>query len=113
MMTMFMGEVIQGLNDAAWDLRGDFFNNDCGGAEFMTYYTPNSGIDNICIPDTNEPAPCSTGGQAWLVHNPWAIYVSARSRHPGGVVVVMGDGSAHFVIDQISLGVWRSLSRVY
>ncbi len=43
--TMFMGEVIQAVNDSDWDFRGDFFNSDCGAAEFMTLYTPNSGID--------------------------------------------------------------------
>ncbi|MBU4399307.1 MAG: DUF1559 domain-containing protein, partial [Planctomycetes bacterium] len=106
--TMFMGEVIQAVNDADWDLRGDFLNSDAGAAEFMTFYTPNSGIDStLCAgADPNEPAPCQSG---WL----WGsgpVYVSARSRHPGGVVIAFGDGSVHFIADQISLNVWRALS---
>ena len=45
--TMFMGEVIQAINDADFDFRGDFFNDDIGAAQFMTLYTPNSGIDSM------------------------------------------------------------------
>ena len=44
--TMFMGEVVQAILDTDSDLRGDFFNDDCGAAQFMTLYTPNSGIDS-------------------------------------------------------------------
>jgi prepilin-type processing-associated H-X9-DG protein len=38
------------------------------------------------------------------------VYVSSRSRHPGGVNVVFGDGSVPFMTDGISIGVWRALS---
>lgn len=31
---------------------------------------------------------------------------TARSMHPGGVQVLMGDGSAHFVSDTVSLDIW-------
>ncbi len=34
---------------------------------------------------------------------------TARSRHPGGVNVLMGDGSGRFVLDSISQEVWRGL----
>ncbi|MCR4415601.1 MAG: DUF1559 domain-containing protein, partial [Thermoguttaceae bacterium] len=34
----------------------------------------------------------------------------ARSRHPGGVQVGMGDGSARFISDTIDINVWRGLS---
>ena len=51
--TMFMGEVVQAILDTDSDLRGDFFNDDCGAAQFMTLYTPNSGIDStLCRPDS-------------------------------------------------------------
>jgi len=100
--TMFMGEVIQAVNDKDYDFRGDFFNSDVGAAQFMTVYTPNAGIDSMaCIGATpNEPGPCQMGGP---------VYVSARSRHPGGVVVAFGDGSVHFIINQISLEIWRAV----
>jgi prepilin-type N-terminal cleavage/methylation domain-containing protein/prepilin-type processing-associated H-X9-DG protein len=35
---------------------------------------------------------------------------AARSRHPGGVNVLLGDGSVHFVSQSISLNTWRALS---
>ena len=82
--TMFMSEVIQAISDDAsygWDFRGDFFNNDTGAAQFMTYYTPNSGIDSMptcsSIPTPNDPSPCQSG--EW-------VYMSARSKHPGGAI---------------------------
>jgi prepilin-type N-terminal cleavage/methylation domain-containing protein len=38
-----------------------------------------------------------------------AMQVSASSRHPGGVHVLTGDGSVHFVSNNVDLGVWRAL----
>ena len=35
--------------------------------------------------------------------------VTARSRHPGGVNVLMGDGAVRFVGEQVPLAVWRGL----
>ncbi len=101
--TMFMGEIIQAINDADLDFRGDFFNSDVGAAQFMTLYTPNSGIDTTgCFEaNPNEPAPCQPAAP---------FYVSARSRHPGGVTIAFGDGSVHFIADQIALNLWRALS---
>jgi prepilin-type processing-associated H-X9-DG protein len=34
----------------------------------------------------------------------------ASSAHPGGVNMVLGDGSVHFIKDHIELSVWRALS---
>lgn len=36
--------------------------------------------------------------------------MAARSYHPGGVTVLVCDGSVHFVADTIELAVWRGLS---
>jgi prepilin-type N-terminal cleavage/methylation domain-containing protein/prepilin-type processing-associated H-X9-DG protein len=35
---------------------------------------------------------------------------AARSRHPGGVNVLLGDGSVHFVPQSVSLTTWRALA---
>ncbi|MGN1065665.1 MAG: DUF3567 family protein [Thermoguttaceae bacterium] len=36
-------------------------------------------------------------------------WVSARSRHSGGVNCVYADGSVHFISDTINVDVWRAL----
>ncbi len=110
--TMFMGEVLKAIDDDVWDFRGAFFNPARGCAQFMTLYTPNSGIDSTqCGATTdpvgnNEPAPCEPAG--WDFNIP--VYMSARSRHPGGVNILFGDGSVHFVVDNIDIDLWRAQS---
>ena len=37
------------------------------------------------------------------------MYKSARSRHPGGVNVIMADCSLRFVQDDIALATWRAM----
>jgi prepilin-type processing-associated H-X9-DG protein len=37
-------------------------------------------------------------------------YFAARSRHPGGVNVLLGDGSVRFVTNSVDLNTWRALS---
>ena len=102
--TLFMSELIQAIQDADFDFRGDFLNDDVGAAQFMTLYTPNAGVDSmpcyIAFPG-GDPGPVQTG---------IPVYVSARSRHPGGVNVAFGDGSIQFISNEISLNLWRALS---
>jgi prepilin-type N-terminal cleavage/methylation domain-containing protein/prepilin-type processing-associated H-X9-DG protein len=100
--TIFMGEIIQTINDTDYDFRGDFFNDDLGAAQFMTYNTPNAGIDMLpfCA-STTEPGPCQISS---------TVYVSSRSKHSGGVTIGFGDGSVHFIADSIAVTPWRALS---
>jgi fibronectin-binding autotransporter adhesin len=100
---MMMAEILQAAADSDFDFRGDFFNSDGGCSQFMSMYTPNSGVDTTtCNGATpNIPAPCQAGGP---------VYVAARSRHPGGVNTVFCDGSAHYISDVIDIQSWRSLS---
>jgi prepilin-type N-terminal cleavage/methylation domain-containing protein/prepilin-type processing-associated H-X9-DG protein len=101
--TMFMSEVCQSLVDDSFDFRGDILNDDYGAAQFMTLYTPNSGIDTMAAysVDATDPGPSQPSS---------IVYVTARSRHPGGVNVAFGDGTVHFVTDGIAITLWRSLS---
>jgi prepilin-type N-terminal cleavage/methylation domain-containing protein/prepilin-type processing-associated H-X9-DG protein len=99
--TMLMSEVLQAKSDGDFDFRGDILNDDRTCAQYMTLNTPNSGVDqNSCV-DLVKPAPCL------VVSSP--RQAAARSRHPGGVNVAMGDGSVHFISDSISLSTWQSL----
>lgn len=101
--TMFMSEVVQPSEDGVFDFRGDILNDDMTCAQFMTRNTPNAGVDyTACVGEKPYPGPCV---------NHWAAsaYASARSQHPGGVQVLMGDGSVHFVSDGVNLATWQGL----
>jgi prepilin-type N-terminal cleavage/methylation domain-containing protein/prepilin-type processing-associated H-X9-DG protein len=105
--TMLVAELVQGQGA---DLRG------------FTWYGPTSGYTaylgpNSLLPDTlTEPGQCvypfSTNPPCvWSTpQNELPVVMTSRSLHPGGVYVLMADGSAHFVKNQVSLQVWRALS---
>jgi prepilin-type N-terminal cleavage/methylation domain-containing protein len=100
--TIFMSEIVMAKNDDSYDIRGNFLDTAPGAGTFMTANTPNSGFDN-CICSAPEsatyPGPC--------VDTVWPNGDnSARSLHPGGVMALMGDGSVHFVADEIASSVW-------
>lgn len=101
--TLFMSEVLQGGTNTQFDFRGDILNSDWSCQAFMTANTPNSGVDRgVCV-DPNLPAPCvATAG--------WQTNTTARSRHPGGALCLLGDGSVQFFADDIDLTLWQSLS---
>jgi prepilin-type N-terminal cleavage/methylation domain-containing protein/prepilin-type processing-associated H-X9-DG protein len=104
--TILLAEVIAGLNTVSADHRGDFYNDDRGCTMFMTYTPPNSkipdqmGDPNYCGEDETNNPPCNGNSPA---------FNAARSRHPGGVQMLMADGSVRFTQDAINYGVWRAL----
>ena len=105
--TIFLSEVVQSVEDKSNDVRGDFLNDDCGCAQFMTKYTPNSGVDtNNCYTEGSKllPAPCQTNSRQ--------VVVAARSNHPGGVNCARGDGSVEFIVDNIEVDLWRALGSI-
>jgi prepilin-type N-terminal cleavage/methylation domain-containing protein len=106
--TLLMLEVRQGQRK---DLRGFAWWGPATAGE--TFFPPNT-----TAPDAIQYAPGDgTGYCDPLPPNPpcvgptgsYPYIVSARSNHPGGVQVVMGDGSARFISNNINLQVWRNL----
>ncbi len=116
--TLMLGEVVIGKNRTvpeeimanffgAYDRRGDIYSDDYNAGMFSTYTEPNSripdqmGLTIHCGSSDRRNPPCNH------LH---PIFNTARSRHNGGVNVVLGDGSARFVKDTINREVWRGLS---
>jgi prepilin-type N-terminal cleavage/methylation domain-containing protein/prepilin-type processing-associated H-X9-DG protein len=103
--TMLAAEILQGSKT---DLRGFTW---WGPATFFTtYFPPNTSIPDqmntggICFNEPQANLPCTTGP------NPGVL--AARSRHSGGVQVVLGDGSVQFVSNNITIQTWRALSSI-
>ncbi len=104
--TMAMMEMRQSPYDG--DRRGSIWNDDSYSYQITTKITPNS-----TAPDTG-PGSCTNAPEQGLPSNcgrPVAEhYLGARSMHPGGVHVLVSDGSTRFVTDDINLTTWRALS---
>jgi prepilin-type N-terminal cleavage/methylation domain-containing protein/prepilin-type processing-associated H-X9-DG protein len=103
--TMLLSEVIMARGDTDYDIRGDMMNDDRPCTQFMTLNTPNSGTDvsPYCNGTTYPANPPCTNTNSQFAHK------AARSRHSGGVNVLLGDGSVRFVRNTITLATWRAL----
>jgi prepilin-type processing-associated H-X9-DG protein len=101
--TMLMAECLQGTGT---DLRGFTWWGNAAG--FTAYNPPNSTLpDTVASNCTNRPElnlPCVVGSSSSTYN------LAARSRHPGGVQVLMADGSARFVQQSVSIITWRAVS---
>jgi prepilin-type N-terminal cleavage/methylation domain-containing protein/prepilin-type processing-associated H-X9-DG protein len=76
------------------------------GAPNHTMYSHHR-VPNDRLPDCRGGVPFGD-----RTNNEWdrlSLDTSARSLHPGGVNVLLGDGSVHFVKDTISVQIWRPL----
>jgi prepilin-type processing-associated H-X9-DG protein len=72
-------------------------------------YTPNTLVpdeirSSLCV--TEIRVPCIGTSTAW---NNRAVIMTARSYHPGGVNLALGDGSVRFVQETIQLDIWRAI----
>ncbi len=70
-------------------------------ALYNHYYLPNQDVPD-CL-----GAGLGGGAQAEFIDYGWR---TARSRHPGGVNLVMADGSASLIGDDIALPVWQAMA---
>ena len=108
--TLVLAEHLKGINEA--DFRGFPFTARAGRQMLHVQLTPNTNIPDesipiggFCGPAENAPdlnLPCIG---VWATTN----NVAARSRHPGGVNGLLGDGSVSFYSETIDVALWRSL----
>lgn len=112
--TLAVAEYLKGLDEG--DARGFIYTNRAGAQTLFVTLTPNSTspdcfIDwnsSFCPPDgsRNKPLhnlPCMGNG------NQDANYASPRSRHTGGVNVVLCDGSVRFIRNSVDSTTWQRL----
>jgi prepilin-type processing-associated H-X9-DG protein len=72
---------------------------------FTTAWTPNRRT-----PRASNPAQdLDLNGQREAIGGPTYAAITARSYHPGGVNVLLGDGSVRFVKDSLAGASWRAL----
>lgn len=107
--TMAMMEMLQAPEPGTdpTDQRGRIWNDDSPCYQISTTIEPNSRAEDMVGRCENNPLqglPCQTG--IAREHR----YIGSRSRHPGGVQVMLCDGSVRFVSETIELEVWRSAS---
>lgn len=103
--TLLMSEVIIHPISSLRDRRGDFHNDGNGCSIFQTVNTPNKGIDSI------KDAIACQDYLPWMPCSPTAFgHITARSRHPSGVLASYCDGSVRFVPNNVALAVWQNLS---
>ncbi len=107
--TMAMAE---GLTGPAGDPRGTAWCDEPCAAAIHTELAPNSRLPDRCnpspiwcenLPELNRPSTPSDGATDTC---------GARSMHPGGVQVLMVDGSCRFVVDSIELKAWQGLATI-
>ena len=102
--SLLISELIQSRSTN--DMRSEWWNDtDCN---FMTYTTPNSSVPDqlpaYCVSARDEPCVAAGG---W--NDEW---MASRSRHPGGVQSLFGDGSVKFMKNTINLSIWRAVGSI-
>jgi len=126
--TQFASEILQGAQD---DVRGSMFISLAGASSFMTRFTPNGNQDYVPLLLPWSTAGVLTAGtktdllfQGLCDSQPvqqlactglsseGANFNGSRSRHPGGINMLFGDGSVRFVKNSISPNTWIALGSI-
>jgi prepilin-type N-terminal cleavage/methylation domain-containing protein/prepilin-type processing-associated H-X9-DG protein len=117
--TVVVSEIVQGAES---DQRGVIWSSLMGGGSFTTRFAPNQfrdyygledGADRLndtvfCVDEPANGLPCVPAVGSERLRT----FSGAKSRHPGGVNVLFGDGSVRFVKQTISHPVWVALGTI-
>ena len=118
---LFVTEVLSGKDDDGTDLELDI--RGCWSA----FLPGSSWVTTRNTPNTSVPDVGPTGGASrrWIPDMPPfdmpgvntgenydEYHAAARSRHPGGVNVGLGDGSGRFVSDDVDSDTWLALGSI-
>ena len=115
--TICIVEYLRGINGHPdGDLRGWFWTMQAGAGLMFAGATPNSSSNDImctgcCTGIHINPAmnlPCESAGSGAGD----TTTAASRSRHVGGVQVLLCDGSVHFVAEDIDLATWRAMATI-
>jgi prepilin-type N-terminal cleavage/methylation domain-containing protein/prepilin-type processing-associated H-X9-DG protein len=112
--TMAIGEYLTGVpqDEYALDLRGVHWIDLPGLSQIYTRLSPNSSSPDLVYPSTfcyNRPdlqLPCAGSNMLEVAT------AASRSRHPGGVNVLLADGSVRFVEQNINRATWQALGSI-
>jgi len=103
--TVMGGEILlraDGVGQRDW--RGRYYRADHLSCIFSTFLPPNT-------PSPDRTRTCDNGGAPFVPcvasTDPQVLY--ARSRHPGGAQILLGDASVRFVPQSIDTITWRNL----
>ncbi|MEZ6063940.1 MAG: DUF1559 domain-containing protein [Planctomycetaceae bacterium] len=109
--TMIMAEYLTGVSDE--DVRGHALGDQPAGSMLFTELGPNSRLPDRVYPCCgwcfNNPKlnlPCINGDGTTTDS------AGSRSRHVGGVQILLGDGSVRFISDNIDIFQYRALATV-
>jgi prepilin-type N-terminal cleavage/methylation domain-containing protein len=117
--TIILAEYLTGTPK---DYRGFIWSDKVGGSQLQTFLTPNS--QNPDIVSGAYPVFPAPYDKSWCVNTPQQnlpcrddlpeaqTTAAARSRHEGGVHVLLGDGAVRFVSENINHPTWRALGTI-
>ncbi len=105
--------IVRDNSVAAWGELGGYWGGAPHGSYgFSTAEVPNTSVPDrvysckaTLVPDAPNQAPCENGNADGLPGR----YNFARSYHPGGVQVALGDGKVHFVSNNVDRNLWMRL----
>lgn len=118
--TMFISEIVpyDAPTYGPKDLRGTWTSPAMGATSFSAKFPPNNaGLDVFggCAYPSGGRNAADYNGDPFYCKRPTSLqgdasWASPRSRHQGGVVCSMADGSVRFITDNIDLALFQALS---